>query len=69
MFFMPLLHFEAHEFCIDIIFTIFAWILLKFCDIVSLWCDTHVIFEVSVQHPIDTLCLAICCWVKCHVEL
>ncbi len=34
---MPFLHFEAHRFCIDILFyTIFAQILLKFLDIGSL---------------------------------
>jgi hypothetical protein len=69
MFFVPFLHFEAHEFCIDIVFIIFAQILLKFSDIVSLWCGTHVILKVLVQHPIDTLCLAIYLWVKCRVEL
>ncbi len=34
---MRFLHFEAHEFCMDIFFTIFALILLKFCDIENLW--------------------------------
>jgi uncharacterized membrane protein len=31
---MSFLHFEAHEFCTYIFFTIFAWILLKFYFII-----------------------------------
>jgi nitrate reductase gamma subunit len=34
---MPFSHFEAHKFCTNIFFTIFAWIILKICDIVGLW--------------------------------
>jgi hypothetical protein len=37
IYFLPLLHIEIDEFYNNIFLMIFTQILLKFCDIVSLW--------------------------------